>query len=134
MIFIDSNIWCYFFDESAKEHKKASAFIEKSLEKEEIAINTSVMTEISHFLVKNLGPINGKKKIDTFLEFPLVIEDLNYFLAKESINLLCQYSHEGIGGRDATILAAMKKLGVKKLITHDASFKNIEWLEVMDPV
>ncbi len=134
MICVDSNIWCYFFDESSKEHGKVSAFMQKILGKEEIVINTVILIEISHFLIKNLGPINGKKKIDIFLEFPLSIADLNYAYAKESIDFLCQYSHQGIGGRDATILATMKKLGIKRIVTHDASFKNIDWLEAIDPV
>lgn len=92
------------------------------------------IVEIVHFLVKNLGPINGKKKIDIFLEFPLIIEDLDYMHVKESIDLLCHYSHVGIGGRDATILATMKKLGIKKIATHDAAFSHIEWLDVIDPI
>lgn len=134
MIFIDSNIWCYFFDESSKEHRKASTFVQKILEKEEIVINTAILIEISHFLVKNLGPVNGRKKIDIFLEFPLVIEDLTYAYVKESIDFLCQYSHHGIGGRDATIIATMKKLEIKKLVTHDISFRHLDWIEVIDPV
>ena len=134
MICVDSNIWCYFFDESSKEHGKVSAFMQKILGKEEIVINTVILIEISHFLIKNLGPINGKKKIDIFLEFSLSIEDLNYAYAKESIDFLCQYSHQGIGGRDATILATMKKFDIKRIITHDASFKNVDWLEAIDPV
>jgi predicted nucleic acid-binding protein len=134
MIFIDSNIWCYFFDESSKEHRKVSLFIEKAIEREEILINTPVVMEVSHFLVKNLGPIAGRKKIDVFLGFPLVIESLDYSSTKNSISMLCEYSHGGIGGRDATILACMKKTGTKKFVTHDSSFKNIEWLDVTDPV
>ncbi len=134
MIFIDSNLWCYFFDESSKEHRKASVFLQKILEKEEIAVNTAVIIEISHFLIKNLGPVNGKERIEIFLEFPLQIEDLNYQNVKESIELLCQYSHAGIGGRDATILATMKKRGIKRIATHDASFRNVDWLEVLDPM
>src|SRR3989344_1856419 len=134
MIFIDSNIWCYFFDESSKEHKKASYFIEKVIEKEGILINTPVIMEVSHFLVKNLGPVIGKKKIEIFLGFPLIIDDFNYSDARNSINLLCEYSHEGICGRDATILATMKKNETRKIITHDASFKDIRWLDVLDPI
>ena len=134
MIFIDSNIWCYFFDESSTEHKKVTSFIEKIIEKEEILINTPVIMEVSHFLVKNLGPVTGRKKIDSFLEFPFIVEDLNYSTTKEAISLLCEYSHEGIGGRDATILASIKKAGIKNIVTHDKSFKNIRWLNVIDPI
>jgi len=134
MIFVDSNIWCYFLDESSKEHRKSSNFIKKILGKEDIVTNTIVLMEISHFLVKNLGSVTGKKKIDVFLEFPLITEDLNYSYAREAIALLCQYSHAGIGGRDATILATMKKLGVKRIATHDKAFKGVEWIELIDPV
>ncbi|MBI2233180.1 MAG: type II toxin-antitoxin system VapC family toxin [Candidatus Aenigmarchaeota archaeon] len=134
MIFVDTNIWCYFFDKSSKENKQASQYIEKALKKEEILINTAIIMEISHFLVKNLGPVNGKKKIEVFLEFPLQIDNFDYSAAKTAISMLCEYSHGGIGGRDATILATMKKSGCKKLVTHDNCFKNIEWLDVIDPV
>lgn len=134
MIFIDSNVWCYFFDTSSKEHRKASDFIEKILEKEEITINVFVVIELAHFLVKNLGPVAGKKKIAIFLEFPLVVEDVQYRSVKEAIDFLWQYSHAGIGGRDATILATMKHLGIKRIATHDRAFKHVEWLDVIDPI
>ncbi|MBI2970985.1 MAG: type II toxin-antitoxin system VapC family toxin [Candidatus Aenigmarchaeota archaeon] len=134
MIFIDSNMWCYFFDESARENKKVVEFVKRILEKEEVAINTAVITEIAHFLIKNLGPVNGKKKIETFLEFPLVVRDVTYADTKDSIELLCQYAHEGIGGRDATLLSSMKKLGIQRIATHDAAFKKVEWADVIDPI
>ena len=134
MIFIDTNIWCYFFDESSKEHKKVSALIEKILNKEQILINTVIIMEISHYLIKNLGPVVGMEKIETFLEFPLVIDDLDYSAAQASIRLLHKYSHEGIGGRDATILATMKNKNIKEIATHDASFRSIDWLKIIDPV
>ena len=46
----------------------------------------------------------------------------------ESINYL------GIGGRDATLLAAMKKTNATKILTHDVAFKGVDWLEVIDPI
>src|SRR3989344_5542948 len=134
MIFIDSNIWCYFFDESSKEHKSVVGFLAKILEKEQIIMNTLVIMEISHYLIKNLGPINGQEKIKKFLEFPFAIEDFNYELLLDSIQALSNYSHTGIGGRDASILATMKKLNVKKIITHDKDFKKIDFIEILDPI
>jgi hypothetical protein len=31
-------------------------------------------------------------------------------------------------------LATAEKLGEKMLVTHDKSFRGLEWLEVLDPV
>lgn len=134
MILIDSNMWCYYFDESCKEHKVAVKSIEKILTKEEVLINTVIIMELAHFLIKNLGPITGKKKLERFLEFPMAIQDLDYEQVREAVDLLCEFSHLGIGGRDATLLSAMKKTGTKKILTHDAAFKRIGWLKVIDPV
>ena len=90
--------------------------------------------ELSNFLIKNLGPIQGGEKLSTFLNYPLIIEDLNYAMMLESVEQLKRYSHLGIGGRDATILALMKRLSTRKIITHDAALKKVEWLEITDPI
>ena len=134
MIFVDSNIWCYYFDEKAKEHVAVAEYVNKILGKKEIAMNTLVIMELAHYLVKNLGAVKGKEKIEEFLGFPFVLCDLDYELVKTSINLLAEHTHTGIGGRDATILASMKKLGIAQIITHDKSFKKIDFLEVIDPL
>jgi len=41
MTFIDSNIWCYYFDRSAREHDPVSECLELILEGR-VAINTVV--------------------------------------------------------------------------------------------
>jgi predicted nucleic acid-binding protein len=66
MILIDSNIWSYYFDQSSKEHEYVIRPVEKFIEKEEIVINTVIVMEVSHFLVKNLGAAIGKEKIEIF--------------------------------------------------------------------
>ena len=134
MIFVDSNIWCYYFDGSVREHTSVATFLDSALGTKEIALNTLVIMEISHYLIKNLGPLRGKEKIDTLLTFPFIIQDFDYALLRESVEMLAKYSHSGIGGRDATILAAMKMLGIKRLITHDQAFRKIDFIEVIDPV
>lgn len=134
MILVDSNIWCYYFDESCKEHKFVVKSLEKTIAKEEILVNTIIIIELAHFLIKNLGSINGKKKLDTFLGFPMIIIDFDYEQLREAIEQLCEYSHMGIGGRDATLLATMKKMKINRILTHDESFKKIDWLEVIDPI
>ena len=132
LIFIDSNIWCYYFDRSAQEHDVVSGKLEHALTGS-VAINTVIEMEVAHYLIKNLGAV-GKRKMDVFLSFPMEVVDFDYLLAKRSIDLLAKFSQTGIGGRDATILASMEELGIKKLMTHDRAFKRIDSIEVIDPI
>jgi predicted nucleic acid-binding protein len=131
---IDSNIWAYFFDKDSPEHERVNGPVEKALKSEQLAINTVVVMEVTHFLVKNLGPVEGGEKIGVFLSFPFVLFDFDYRSALDSIEMLKKYSHLGIGGRDATILAMMNKASSKRIMTNDDALKRIEWLEVVDPV
>ncbi len=110
MIFVDSNIWCYYFDRSAEEHDSVSEKLEDTIEEEDIVVNTLVFMEVSHYLIKNLGAVKGKNKIEKLLEYPLKIVDFGLNLMEDSINFLSEYTHTGIGGRDVTILATMEKL------------------------
>jgi uncharacterized protein len=108
--------------------------VERALKSDTVAINTIIIMELAHFLIKSLGPVSGGEKLALFLRFPLVISDIDYKSVLESIEMLKRYSHSGIGGRDATILAMMYKKGEKKIMTHDQALKKIDWLEVNDPV
>ncbi|WXG42317.1 MAG: type II toxin-antitoxin system VapC family toxin [Candidatus Freyarchaeum deiterrae] len=132
-IFVDSNIWCYYFDRSAKEHEAVSREVERAL-KERVVINTVILIEVAHYLIKNLGPLEGKRKMDIFNSYPMEIVNFDYKLAKKSIEELAKYSHVGIGGRDATILASMAENNIKKIMTHDQAFKQIDFIEILDPV
>ena len=71
MIFIDSNIWCYYFDMSAGEHEIVSKRLEEAL-KREVLMNTVVVMEVAHYLIKNLGS-EGERKMDVFLSYPIEI-------------------------------------------------------------
>ncbi|MBI2675843.1 MAG: type II toxin-antitoxin system VapC family toxin [Candidatus Aenigmarchaeota archaeon] len=133
MIFIDSNIWCYYFDSSSKEHASISSYIDGILGRKEIAMNTLVLMEVSHYLIKNLGSIKGKEKVEAMLGFPFAVRNFDYDLLLESVEMLSSYTHTGIGGRDATILATMKMLNIRQLVTHDKSFRKIDFIEVIDP-
>ena len=131
---IDTNIWAYYLDQDCLEHKRVVTPVERSLKSDTVAINTIIIMELAHFLVKNLGPVSGGEKLALFLRFPLVISDIDYRSVLESIEMLKRYSHLGIGGRDATILAMVYKSGEKKIMTHDEALKKIDWLEVNDPI
>jgi uncharacterized protein len=131
---IDTNIWAYYFDQDSPEHKRVVTPVERALKSEAITVNTIIVMELAHFLIKNLGPINGDEKMGIFLRFPLVIHDFGYRDVLESVGMLKRYSHLGIGGRDATLLAMMSQTGQKKIMTHDEALKKVDWLETVDPV
>lgn len=132
LIFVDSNIWCYYFDRSAQEHDIVSERLEQVLE-DGVAVNTVVAMEVAHYLIKSLGS-EGKRKVDIFLSYPMEIVDFDQYLARKSVEYLAKFSQTGIGGRDATILASMEELGTKKLMTHDRAFKRLDFIEVVDPI
>lgn len=134
MLTIDSCIWAYYFDEDAPEHPSVTEPVAEALRSERIVVNTVIIMEVAHFLIKNLGPLIGKDKLDVFLSFPFTVLDLNYNVTLDAIEHLRSYSHLGIGGRDATLLATMRRLGFNKIMTHDESFKKLDWLEVLDPI
>jgi len=134
MLIIDSNIWAYYFDRDTPEHPFIVDKVEEALSSEKIAVNTVIVIEVAHFLVKNLGPVVGRGKLNIFLDFPFTVIDLNYDLTLKAVELLTKYSHQGIGGRDATILATAETLSLNKIMTHDEAFKRIDWLEVIDPI
>ena len=131
---IDTNIWAYYFDREAPEHKYVEKPVDKAIRSEQISVNTVIVMELSHFLVKNLGPVLGGEKLNFFLSYPLVIEELDYKAALGSIEELKRYSHLGIGGRDATILYFVRHLGSKKIMTHGSALKRIDWLDTIDPI
>jgi len=110
LIFVDSNIWCYYFDRSSQEHNIVSDKLEQVLDGG-VAINTVVELEVAHYLIKNLGS-EGKRKMDTFLSYPMVVMNFDQYLARTS----------------------MEELEIDTLMTHDRAFKRIDFIEVVDPV
>ncbi len=134
MVFVDSNIWCYYFDKSAEEHEQVTEALEKIIEEDEVYVNTIVLMEVSHYLLKNLGAVKGKEKVDIFTSLPIKIEDFDYESFQESTSILAENLPTGIGGRDATIITAMRKQEVERIITHDKAFKRVREVNVIDPV
>ena len=134
ILIIDTNIWAYYFDKDSPEHGSVVGPVEKALKSEQIAINTVIVMELAHFLIKNLGPVDGGEKLGLFLRFPLVISDFEYRSALDATEMLKRYSHLGVGGRDATVLALMSRAKAKKIMTHDEALKKVDWLEATDPV
>jgi len=84
--------------------------------------------------VKRLGAVAGGEAADLFLSLPLTVDALDSSLLRDSLRLLARFTEVGIGGRDASLLASMERHGVTRLLTHDATFRRVDWVEVVDPI
>ncbi len=63
MIFIDSNIWCYYFDKRLPEHKLVREPIRQLLlSSEELASNKAVVMEVAHYIVRHFAVEDARKK------------------------------------------------------------------------
>jgi predicted nucleic acid-binding protein len=139
MIFVDSNIWCYYFDQRVPEHKYVREPMREIIKSEEIACNTIIVMEVAHYLVRHFDEKNARKKIDFFINLRnMQISDFNRGMMQESLESLLEYSYEvGLGGRDATIIATLNSQNIRRIITHDGVFKRLAaklTLEVTDPI
>ena len=139
MIFVDSNVWCYYFDKRLSEHEGVVEFMREIILSEMIVCNTIIVMEVAHYLVRHFTKDVARKKIEVFVNLRnLNIEDCNRQIMVQSLENLVEYAYtDGLGGRDATIIATVKSLSVKKIVSHDDIFKRLSnklALEVVDPV
>jgi uncharacterized protein len=134
MIVIDANIWAYFFDSTLKEYKAVQEPLKEALSNHEAAVNAAIAVETLHYLVKRLGPLVGRRKGETFLRYELPIFPLDTKTLDITHQVLCEFTHLGIGGRDASIIASMRREGIDTIMTHDKAFKRIKEIKVIDPV
>ena len=134
MICIDSNIWIYYLSKKTPEHEYVREKVRELILKEEILSNTSIVLEVAHYF--RLLP---KDELERLLNSLLGLSNLRLVeidaeLLRTSISFLTKYASLGIGGRDATVLAAMDSAGTKQIITHDYVFKRLQYLDVIDPI
>jgi predicted nucleic acid-binding protein len=139
MIFVDSNIWCYYFDQRLSEHKHVLEPMREIIKSEEIICNTFVMAEVAHYLVRNFRAESCRKKIDLMLNLSnLTVTSVDRQLLNNSFQYLLDYGYEyGLGGRDSTILATLTSEHIKKIISHDNIFKRVATefsFKVIDPI
>ena len=134
MIFVDSNIWAYYFDASLPEHKKVIRPVENALKKNQATVNATIVMETLHYLVKRLGPLEGEKKGRVFLSYGMPLFEINEESLELTLSKLSEFTHLGIGGRDASILATMAMEGITRILTHDQAFKRIPDIDVVDPI
>ena len=139
MIFIDSNIWCYYFDARLPEHAQVSNSVRSAIRDSIIAVNTVVVMEVAHYITRNLDQDEARRRLDIFVNLRnLLIIDFDRSLMRASIDFLTRYSRaHGLGGRDSTIIASLMDRGIKTLMTHDLSLSLIASeleVETIDPV
>ena len=94
LIFMDSDIWCYYFDRSAQEHAAVSERL-KQVPENGVAINKVVAMEVAHYLIKSLGS-EGKRKVDISLSYPMEMIDFDQYLVRKSVEYLAKYSKLGL--------------------------------------
>jgi predicted nucleic acid-binding protein len=136
LLFVDSNIWCYYFDARLPEHVGVRDAMREIIKAQEIACNTVIVMEVAHYLVRHFTEEIARKKIEAFVNLSNIdIADFNRQLLSETVETLLAYA-EGLGGRDATVIASMKLQNIKKIVSHDDIFKHLAnklELEVTDP-
>lgn len=118
MILVDSNTWIYYLDQVVPEHARVAPRLRALLEREELLLTTVVQMEVAHYLVRNLRGEAGPA-LETFFSVPAHLESLEPEDVKASVGLLVEFAHEGIGGREASLLHAAKKNGAALVCTAD---------------
>ncbi|MFQ6137398.1 MAG: hypothetical protein ACE5PM_09505, partial [Candidatus Hydrothermarchaeales archaeon] len=88
MLMIDSNIWAYYFDGTTPEHEHVRKIVGSAIFEDVILVNTIIQVEVAHYLVKRLGPILGKEKLDIFLGYPFKVDILDQDSVSSSIEML----------------------------------------------
>jgi len=96
-------------------------------------MTTVIEMEVAHFLVRQLGPVEGLDRLATLLAYPFDVDPLDEEVVAGALEQLRLHSHLGVGGRDATVLASMARKGCDELWTHDAALKGVPGLRVRDP-
>ena len=145
MITVDSNIWIYYLDPTLPEHRRVLHYVEELIRNEEVLSSTIIWLEVSHYLYRtssiekeNLG--HTLSKLVRLSSMHVIDFDMELYF--ETIRLLGEFREDhrigfSIGGRDASIVAMMKKHKVKTLVTHDRDFIRLAdkgIIQIYDPI
>lgn len=137
MICLDANVWVYFFDAELPEHAAVREPVGSAVADEPLFRTTVLQTEVVHYLSKQLA--ESEDAVDRFLSLAdVTTADLTPRDVAAAADLLEEHADAGIGGRDATVVAAMERYDVERLWTHDEGLRrlgeHLGWLAVTDPV
>jgi len=137
MYCVDANVWVYFLDEGLPEHEAVVDSVSTVLSDEPVFTTTVLQMEVVHYLTNQLA--DSEPAVQRFLSMEgCTVADLTAEDVRVGADLLVDHDGAGIGGRDATVLAAMERYGVSQLWTHDGALVEmagrLDWLDVTDPV
>jgi predicted nucleic acid-binding protein len=137
MYCLDANVWIYYLDAGLPEHEAVQEAVAEVLRSAPILTTTVLQMEVVHYLTNQL------EESERAIEHVLGMEDATVAAltpadVERAATVLSRHDDAGIGGRDATVLAAMERHDVTRLWTHDAALKRmgeeLDWLDVTDPV
>ena len=139
MIFIDSNIWCYYLDARLPEHGHVIEPLRDIIRDGEVAINTVVAMEVAHYLIRNLDQREARDRIDSFINLSSMdIVDFDKAMMTIALYYIMKFGKkEGPGGRDSTIIATVDRLKIETLLTHDKNLAAIAeklGIKTLDPI
>jgi len=120
VIFIDSNIWCYYFNKISPEHEIVSLAVDQIILKKAAAINSVIIMEVAHYLYRQV-PAKAASFIEIFLNYPFHFFELDIRTVHHAIQVLDEYSSCGIGGRDATIPTSLSSTGGIRCLDQDGN-------------
>lgn len=136
MICLDANVWIYYLDATLDEHEQVTRPVREALAGESIFHNAVVALEVVHYLRNQ--HTEPDRAVETVLNLgSTVVSSVDRSAVERADKLLAEYPHVGIGGRDASLVAAMERNDVTELWTHDEGLKRLggrlDWLSVEDP-
>lgn len=124
MYCLDANIWVYYLDADLQEHQFVRSEVADLLRSEALFTTTVIQMEVIHYLSNQVA--NSESTVDRFLNLegtavaPLTTDDV-----RRANEILNAHQNTGLGGRDATILAAAERRDVTELWTHDTDLKRV---------
>jgi len=136
MICIDANVWVYYFDATLPEHTAVAERMDALDSDVSLFVTSVLQMEVVHYLANQQS--ESEQLVDQFLALddvtavPLTTADV-----RQAGAILHEYANSGIGGRDASVLAAMDRCGIDTLWTHDKAFQTVareSGIAVVDPV
>lgn len=137
MYCLDANVWVYFFDADLEEHERVEPAVSSVLSSEPLFTTTVLQMEVVHYVSNQLA--ESEAILEEFFGMDGVnVTELTPADVERAAALLDDYANTGLGGRDASVLAAIERHDVSELWTHDEAFatvaRDLDDLTVRDPV
>ena len=131
-MFIDSVVWIGAKLKRDQWHDKSITIIKKFLNKDIdiVYVTDYIVLESVNFLLRKAGFEVASETLKLFrIHERIKIINADGGLFERSCEIFAKYS--GLSITDAPIIAAMEKVGTKKLYSFDGGFDKIKWVERM---